>query len=144
MSQPDSSRKRPIEVYTRVVDGGATDAEAREHAASAADAALLVLRRDRDEGPPTYLVTSFDGAGSALPVEELFRVWVSLASAIFHTPDDSQAAQARRRFCNWTLERLGIDENLQRLARIRAQHPELSAQEAVQRMREEAGAPAST
>jgi len=143
MSQNEAP-KRPLELTIAVIDGGTTEAEAHERGASAADAALVILRRDRPEEKPEYVVTSTDATGAPLGVEEVFRVWVALASSILHTDDNAPAAHARRRFCKWTLERLGIDENLQRLTRLRGEHPELSAQEIVQRMREEDGGDVST
>lgn len=125
------------------VEGGTTDKEANDRGASAADAALVILRRDQGDGPH-FVITSVDGAGQPLGVEELFRLWVSLASSILHADDPRLEVAARRRFCKWTLERLALDENLQRFTKIKAENPELTEQEAVQRMRVDSGIAPST
>ena len=125
------------------VEGGTTDEESRGRGASAADAVLVILRRDGDDSP-NYVVSSVDEKGSPLDIEELFKLWVSLASSILHTDDSRQEVAARRRFCKMTLERLMLDENLQRLAKVRAENPGMTEQEAVQRMRVDSGIAPST
>jgi len=138
----DKNKPRPLEVRLRdasVRTVSLKSAEAFER--SACDFVVFVqgYRDVPEEGDGTEVTSlvaaSLDGkTGKPLTVEALYNVWLSIAGQILHVEEESHEAMKVRRFISMVLQRVQLDENLQRLEAMKALHPERTEKELVAEM----------
>lgn len=138
----DKQKPRPIEVRFRVVEDQHLSLErAESYNRSVCDFFAIVqgYRDVPENGDGTEVVSlvaaSRDGATEQpLDVDTLYNVWLSVAGLIVQSDDETPEAMKIRRFVSMVLNRVQLDENLQRLEALKATHPDVPERELVTQM----------
>jgi hypothetical protein len=138
----DRDKPRLIEVrFRNVTEDGVSLAQAERFQRSACDFLAIIqgfrdVPSDSDGAEISSLVSAtIDGkTGAPLGLEDLYNVWLSIAGLIARYDDESVEALRIRRFVSVVLQRVQLDENLQRLESMKALHPNTPEKELVEKM----------
>lgn len=128
----DKTKPRSIEIRFRDVSDQEMPLDRAESYNRSVCDFFAIVQGYRDEVTSLVAASLDSKTGQPLDVDTLYKVWLSLAGQIVQSTQDDVEAMKIRRFVSLVLQRVQLDENLQRITAEKIRHPEKSESEIVQ------------